>query len=88
MNPKETMEIQRQVEELMSKGLVRESLSPCDVLALLVPTKDGGMRIDVYSRVINKIIINHKYLIPRLEGILDALHGSKVFSKIDLLSGH
>ena len=28
MNPKETMEIQRQVEELMSKGLVRESLSP------------------------------------------------------------
>jgi len=39
MNPKETMEIQRQVEELMSKGLVRESLSPYAVPTLLVLRK-------------------------------------------------
>ena len=41
MNPKETMEIQWQVEELVSLGLIRESLSSCVVLALLVPKKDG-----------------------------------------------
>jgi len=45
MNPKETMEIQRQVDELISKGLVRESLSPCAVPAFLVPKKDGSMRM-------------------------------------------
>ena len=37
MNPKDTIEIQRQVEELIYKGLVRESLSHCVVPALLVP---------------------------------------------------
>jgi len=49
MSPKDTLEIQRQVEELIFKGLVRESLSPCTVLALLVPKKDGSMRMCVDS---------------------------------------
>jgi hypothetical protein len=33
-NPEETKEIQRQVEELMKKGYVQESLSPCAVPVL------------------------------------------------------
>ena len=59
MNPKDTSEIQKQVEELMAKGLVRESLSPCDVLALLVPKKDGSMHMCVNSRAINKITVKY-----------------------------
>jgi hypothetical protein len=40
-NLEETKEIQRQVQELLDKGLRRESLSPCSVPAILVPKKDG-----------------------------------------------
>jgi len=41
-NSEETKEIQRQVQELLDKGFVCESLSPCAVPVILVPKKDGS----------------------------------------------
>jgi len=36
-NPQEIKELQRQVDELLVRGYVRESISPCSIPALLVP---------------------------------------------------
>ncbi|XP_022158064.1 uncharacterized protein LOC111024638 [Momordica charantia] len=87
-NPTEAKEIQRQVDDLLAHGYVRESLSPCSVPVILVPKKDGTWRMCVDCKAINKITVKYRHPIPRLDDMLDELNGCSIFTRIDLKSGY
>nr|KYP75852.1 Transposon Ty3-I Gag-Pol polyprotein [Cajanus cajan] len=88
MAPAELSELKGQLEDLLEKQLVRPSVSPWGVPVLLVKKNDGGSRLCVDYRQLNKLTIKNKYPLPRIDDLMDQLRGASVFSKIDLRSGY
>jgi hypothetical protein len=75
-------------EDLLEEGLVRERLSPCVIPTVLIPKKDGGLRMCIDSKANNMITIRYKFPLPRIDDLMDCLSGASYFSNIDLKIGY
>ena len=75
----ESAEIKKQIQELLNKGIIRPSSSPCGSPIVLVPKNDGTLRMYVDFRVLKKIMIKNRYPLPRIDDLLDQLKDEKYF---------
>ena len=80
----ELKELKLQLQELLEKGFICPSVSLWGALVLFVKKKDGTLRLCVDYRKLNKMIVKHKYPLPRIDDMFDQLKGASVFSKIDM----
>ena len=84
----ENEEIKWKIQEVLQKGHIQPSSSPCGTLIVLVQKNDGTQRLCINYRALNKITIRNRYPIPRIDDLLDQFKGAKYFSKIDLKYGY
>ena len=79
--PVELKELNEQLEELLSKGFIRPSTSPCGAIVLFLKKKYGSLRLCIDYRQLNRATIHNQYSLPLIDELFDQLHGSRVYSK-------
>ena len=88
MSLAEMDELRRQIDDLMSRGLIRPSTSPYGSPVLFVRKKNGELRLCIDYRALNKQTVKNTYPLPRIDELLDRLYGATIFTKLDLRSGY
>ena len=81
-------ELQEEIDKNLRLGIIQPSKSPWCSRIVPVEKKDGTTRMCVDYRDLNKSTVKDKYPIPRIDTILDALRGARIFSSLDATSGY
>ena len=69
-------EIEKAIKELLEMGHIRPSKSPFISAIVLLKKKD-----ETTHRALNKKTIKNRYPIPRIDELIDELHGACCFYK-------
>ena len=87
-NPAFQREEMPQVQQMLASDVIRPSNSPWASPVVMVKKKDGSLRFCVNFRQLNVATIKGTHPLPRIDDLLDALHGARWFSTFDLKSGY
>jgi hypothetical protein len=86
--PAERAEIQRQLDDLLTRGFVSPSAAATGAATFLVKKKDGSHRLVIDYRPINAITVPDGMPMPEVDGLLDEIAHANVVSTLDLTSGY
>ena len=87
-NPTVRREEMAQVQQMLASDIIRPSNSPWASLVVMVKKKDGSLRFCVDFRQLTAATVKDAHPLPRIDDLLDALHGACWFSTLDLKSGY
>ena len=81
-------EVDRQIQDLLDKGLIRPSNSPMASPIVCVAKKDGGVRIACDYRYLNSFTVDDAYPMPTIDEVLRSIGKGQFISTFDAKSGY
>ena len=76
------------IDSLQEQGVIEDSSSPWSSPVVMIRKKDGGVRFCCDYRAVNTVIKHDSYPLPKIEDLLHATRGSRVFSVLDQRSAY
>jgi len=88
ISPREEEQVRRQIDKAIRCCWIQPSQSNVGPPVLLVPKPDGTLHMSIDYRAVNAITIKDRYPLPHIEDLLNSMHGSCWFTKLDLAAGY
>ena len=80
--------IEKQIGEMLSNGIIKESRSPWSSRIVLIRKKDGKLNFCIDYRRFNQLTKMDTYPLPRIDDSLASLQNGKFFTTLDMFAGY
>ena len=84
--PKST--VRGEIKQLLQAGIIKPSTSPWTSPIVLVPKRDGTLRLCVDYRRLNKVTRPDPFPMPRIDDLLNGLGSAEYITTLDLTKGY
>ena len=81
-------ELKCELESLLANDVIEECESPWASPVVIVPKKDGSIRLCVDYRKLNSVTLPDRFPLPRMDDLLHAAKSTRFMSTLDLQSGY
>jgi hypothetical protein len=88
ISPREEEELRRQINKAIRCGCIQPFGSNFGSPVLFVPKPEGTLCMCIDYRAVNAITVKDRYPLPHIEDLLNSMHGSCWFTKLDLAAGY
>lgn len=86
-SPEDILEIKKQIEHMLDRGIIEPSVSQFSANCHLVPKKTGQKRLVINYIPLNRVAVKDHYPLPQVADLLAHLSQAKVFCALDCTEG-
>lgn len=88
LSPAKTQALKKEIEMMLTDGIIKPCHSPWSAPVVMIPKKDGGTRVCIDYRQLNSITVPDVYPLPRIDDLLSNAKPTPFMTTCDLRAGY